>query len=244
MSRTRAAGARWVTVVVASLAALSLGLAACGGSSYRYIKSSDDSAYFKVPSKWTSYNTRDLVLAEAQVNEQLGRPQSVDDMRMNAALNWRMGFDSSPEPSPINVVVAYSERLVVDVRVRALLPEERQNVTVDHLRNLTIPVDQLAQQQAEADQGKGPQLSINKDFEVRVNQEIAKPGGYHGLQTIVNVRAPDPDNRVYVFNQIALLDQNNTKLYVLSIHCETICYAQNQGTVQKIVDSFTLQKKK
>lgn len=244
MSRRDAAGARWATFVVAGVVALSLALAACGGGNYRYIKSSDDSAYFKVPSHWTAYNTRDLVLAEAQVNEQLGRPQSVDDMRMNAALNWRMGFDSSPEPSPINVVVAYSERLVVDVRVRALLPEERQNVTVDHLRNLTIPVDQLAQQQAEADQGKGPQLSINKDFEVRVNQEIAKPGGYHGLQTIVNVRAPDPDNRVYVFNQIALLDQNNTKLYVLSIHCETICYAQNQGTVQKIVDSFTLQKKK
>jgi len=224
--------------------ALSLGLAACGGSSYRYVKSSDDSAYFKVPTKWTAYSTRDLVLAEAQVNEQLGRPQSVDDMRLNAALNWRMGFDSSSDPSPINVVVAYSDKLVVDVRVRALLPEERQSVTVDHLRNLSIPVDQLAQQQAEADQGKPPQLSINKDFEVRVNEEIAKPGGYHGLQTIVNVRAPDPDNRVFVFNQIALLDANNTKLYVLSIHCETICYAQNQGTVQKIVDSFTLQKKK
>ena len=244
MSRRGAAGARWVTCAVAGVVALSLGLAACGGSSYRYIKSSDDSAYFKVPTKWTAYNTRDLVLAEAQVNEQLGKPQSVDDMRMNAALNWRMGFDSSPNPSPINVVVAYSDKLVVDVRVRQLLPDERQSVTVDHLRNLIIPVDQLAQQQAEADQGKPPQLSINKDFEVRVNQEIAKPGGYHGLQTIVNVRAPDPDNRVFVFNQIALLDANNTKLYVLSIHCETICYAQNQGTVQKIVDSFTLQKDK
>ena len=128
--------------------------------------------------------------------------------------------------------------------VMVLLPDERQNVTTDQLRNLSIPVDQLAQQQAEADQGKPPSLSINKDFEIRVNQEIAKPGGYHGLQTIVNVRAPDPDNRVFVFNQIALLDATNTKLYVLSIHCETICYAQNQGTVQKIVDSFTLQVKK
>jgi hypothetical protein len=184
------------------------------------------------------------VLAEAQVNEQLGRPQSVDDMRLNAALNWRMGFDSSAEPSPINVVVAYSDQLVVDARVRALLPDERQNVDIDHLRNLTIPVDQLAAQQQEADKGKPPQLSINKDFEVRVNQEIARPGGFHGLQTIVNVRAPDPDNRVFVFNQLALLDANNTKLYVLSIHCETICYAQNQRTVQKIVDSFTVVKEK
>jgi hypothetical protein len=244
MSRLHAAGARLVTTLVVGAVALSLGLSACGGSSYRYIKSADDSAYFKVPSKWTAYNTRDLVLAEAQVNEQLGRPQSVDDMRLNAALNWRMGFDSSAEPSPINVVVAYSDQLVVDARVRALLPDERQNVDIDHLRNLTIPVDQLAAQQQEADKGKPPQLSINKDFEVRVNQEIARPGGFHGLQTIVNVRAPDPDNRVFVFNQLALLDANNTKLYVLSIHCETICYAQNQRTVQKIVDSFTVVKEK
>ena len=81
MSGPHAAGFRWATSVVATVIALSVGLSACGGSSYRYIKSSDDSAYFKVPTKWTAYNTRDLVLAEAQVNEQLGRPQSVDDMR-------------------------------------------------------------------------------------------------------------------------------------------------------------------
>ena len=244
MSRRNAAGATWVTLVVASVVALALGFSACGSGSYRYFKSSDSSAYFKVPAKWTAYNTRDLVLAEAQVNEQLGHPQSVDDMRLNAALNWRMGFDSSPNPSPINVVVAYSDKLVVDFRVRALLPDERQNLDPDHLRNLSIPVDELAAQQAEADKGKPPSLSINKNFEVRVNQEIAKPGGFHGLQTIVNVRAPDPDNRVFVFNQIVYLDANNTKLYVLSIHCETICYAQNQGTVQKIVSSLTLQGKK
>jgi hypothetical protein len=244
MSRRHAAGAKWVTSVVATVVALSFGLAACGNSNYRYIKSADDSAYFKVPRSWTSYNTRDLVLAEAQVNEQLGHPQSIDDMRNNVALNWRVGFDSSPDPSPINVVVAYSDKLVVDARVRALLPSERASVDVDHLRNLTIPIDQLQAQQDEADKGKPPALSLNKDFEVRVDSEITKPGGYHGLQTIVNVRAPDPDNRVFVFNQIALVDANATKLYVLSIHCETICYAQNQGTVQKIVDSFTLQRKK
>src|SRR3954470_9584446 len=243
MSRRHTAGAKWATSVVATVVALSFALSACGGGSYRYIKSSDDSAYFKVPRTWTAYNTRDLVLAEAQVNEQLGKPQSVDDMRLNAALNWRVGFDSSPDPSPINVVVAYADKLVVDVRVRALLPDERQNIDVDHLRNLSIPIDQLQAQQDEADKGKPPALSINKDFEVRVNNEISKPGGYHGLQTIVNVRAPDPDNRVFVFNQIALVDANATKLYVLSIHCETICYAQNQATVQKIVDSFTLQRK-
>jgi hypothetical protein len=233
-----------MTCVVASAVALSFAFAACGNSTYRYVKSSDDSAYFKVPRAWTAYNTRDLVLAEAQVNEQLGHPQSIDDMRLNAALNWRMGFDSSPTPSPINVVVAYSDKLVVDVRVRALLPDERANTDADHLRNLTIPIDQLQAQQDQADKDKPPQLSINKDFEVRVDQEISRPGGYHGLQTIVDVRAPDPDNRVYVFNQIALVNADATKLYVLSIHCETICYAQNQGTVQKIVDSFTLQRKK
>src|SRR5205823_5454782 len=113
MSRHHAAGVRWVTSVVAPVLALSLAFAACGGGHYRYIKSSDDSAYFKVPRSWTAYSTRDLVLAEAQVNEQLGKPQSIDDMRLNAALNWRMGFDSSTDPSPVNVVVAYSDKLVV-----------------------------------------------------------------------------------------------------------------------------------
>jgi len=100
MSRRHTAGAKWATSVVATVVALSFALSACGGGNYRYIKSSDDSAYFKVPRTWTAYNTRDLVLAEAQVNEQLGKPQSVDDMRLNAALNWRGGVDSSPDPSP------------------------------------------------------------------------------------------------------------------------------------------------
>ena len=232
--------------MVLAFAALGLAmtLSSCGGSQYHYVKSTDSTVFFKVPTKWHSFDTRDLVLAEAQVNQQLGRPQSVDDIRLNAALQWRVGFDASSQPSPVNVVLAYNDKLVVDARVRALLPDERGSVGVDQLRNLTLPVDALQQQQDNALKGQPPALSINRDFEIRVNQEIKRPGGYHGLQTIVDLRAPDPDNRVYVFNTIALLDAANTKLVVLSIHCETLCYEQNRGTIQKIVNSFTLLKKK
>ena len=45
MTGRHAARVRWATSVVATVVALSLGLAGCGSSSYRYIKSSDDSAY-------------------------------------------------------------------------------------------------------------------------------------------------------------------------------------------------------
>ena len=246
MSRHHAAGGGRASLVgVASAVVLSLIFSACGGGGrYRYVKSADNTAFFKVPSKWKAFDTRELVLAEAQVNEQLGHPQSIDDLRLNAGLNWRVGFDASSQPSPINVVVAYNDQLVVDVRVRTLLPDERKNVSVDQLRNLSIPIDELAQKQADALKNQPPDLSINRDFEVRVDQEVKKPGGFHGVQTIVDLRAPAPDNRVFVFNQIALVDSTNSKLYVLSIHCETLCYERNRGTVLEVIKSFTLQSSK
>jgi hypothetical protein len=250
MNRRYRDRARWVSPggfgvgATAAVVALSLLLSACSGSSYRYVKSSDSSAYFKIPAGWTSYNTVDLVQAEAQVQAQLGKPQSVDDMRMNAALNWRMGFDSAPKPSAVNVVGAYNDNLIVDVRVRQLLPEERANISEDQLRNLTINVDDLQKQQDEADKGKPVDLTINKNFFLRVNQPVAQKGGFHGVQTIADVRAPDPDNRVFVFNQVAYLDKNNTKLYMLNIRCETICYENNRAKVVQIVKSFTLLDKK
>jgi hypothetical protein len=230
---------------VAAVVVLSLGLSGCGGGSrYRYVKSADSSAYFKVPAKWKAFNTVDLVQAEAAVQQQLGKPQSVDDMRINAALNWRMGFDSAATPSPVNVVVAYNDDLIVDVRVRQLTPEERATISEEQLRNLTINLDELQKQQDEADKGKPLDLTINKDFYLRVNQPIKQAGGFHGLQTIADVRAPDPDNRVFVFNQVAYLDKENTKLYMLNIRCETICYENNRSTVTEIVKSFTLLDKK
>jgi hypothetical protein len=232
------------SVLAGAAAVLAMTLSACGGSQYHYVKSSDSTVFFKVPNKWKSYDTRDLVIAEAQVNEQLGRPQSVDDIRLNAAIQWRVGFDASPKPSPVNVVLFYNDELVVDARTRLLLPDERASVGVDQLRNLVLPIDELQKEQDDALQGQPPALSINRDFEVRVNQEIKRAGGFHGLQTIVDLRAPDPDNRVYVFNTIALLDAANTKLTVLNIHCETLCYERNRSTIEKIVKSFTMLEKK
>src|SRR5437879_10609649 len=128
----------------AAVVALALALSACAkGSDFRYIKSADSTAFFKVPTRWKAFSTQDLVLAEAQINQQLGRPQSVDDLRLNVGLNWRVGFDSSASPSPINVVLAYADELVVDARVRVLLANERLNVSLDQLRNLSLPVDAL-----------------------------------------------------------------------------------------------------
>lgn len=250
MNRRTVGSARWSTpggagaVATAIVVAAAVVLSSCGSSRYRYVKSSDSTAYFKVPAKWKSYNTVDLVKAEAAVQEQLGKPLSVDDMRMNAALNWRVGFDSSSAPSPVNVVVAYNDHMIVDVRVRQLTPDERATISEDQLRNLTINIDELQKQQDEADKGKPPDLTINKDFYLRVNRQIKQAGGFHGLQTIADVRAPDPDNKVYVFNQVAYLDKDNTKLYMLNIRCETICYENNRSTVLEIVNSFTLLDKK
>src|SRR4051794_28230415 len=126
--------------VTALVLAIGTGLAACGGSNFTYVKSADSTLYFKVPRQWKAYTNQDLVLAEAAVNQQLGKPQSIDDLRTNIALNWRQGFDSATEPSPVNVVVVNSDSLVVDARVRVLSAEERQNINVTALRNLVLPI--------------------------------------------------------------------------------------------------------
>jgi hypothetical protein len=246
MSRRLTVGTRRWTTGLVSAVVLSLVLGGCGrgGSEFRYVKSADSTLFVKVPMKWKSYSNTELVLAEAQLNQSQGTPQSDNDLRADIALNWRVGFDSSEAPTPVDVVVANTDHFVVDVRVRTLTADERKVINTDALRNLVVPIDQLQAAQDAADKDQPPSLVTNKNFAVRVDQEISRPGGFHGVQTIVDMRGTDPDTRSYVFNDVVMLNAENTKLYVLNIHCESLCYDQHTSSVLQIIHSVTLQAKK
>src|SRR4051812_46206741 len=77
---------------------------------------------------------------------QAGEPaQSAIDRAVDSSVQWRVAFDAAAQPS-VSHVTGFSREPVVDVRVRNLLANERDQVSTQLLRNLVVPYDQLAEE--------------------------------------------------------------------------------------------------
>src|SRR5438093_1380543 len=79
-------------VAAALLLAAPLLLAACAGSGYHYVKSSENHTYFKVPDNWKLYD-QDTVL------DALKSTLSKDEIEQTRDTSWTTIFDANPDPS-------------------------------------------------------------------------------------------------------------------------------------------------
>ena len=57
-----------------------------------------------------------------------------------------------------------------------------------------------------------------------------------------NVRTLEPgDRRFATFNQTTLVDERTETLYVLLVSCSVRCYEDNKGTIDDVVESWTVK---
>jgi hypothetical protein len=208
-------------VVVTLGVAAALLISACTDSGYRYLKHSDDETgtYFKVPDGWKIYDedaffkTRDL----SPVRSKLVRDTS-----------WTVAFDASSKPS-----LKHYDQLVTGkpfglARVRELDPEERTTFSLEAMRNLVIPVDTLTEQGAEV--------------EVLRMDEFTQAGGFRGLRFTFSVQPPER-KRFVTFDQVSVVDPDTKELHLLFISCSARCYEREKGTIDTVIDSWTVKER-
>jgi len=207
---------RVITLIGTGLVAVGL-LAGCANSGYDYIKSSSDRTYFKVPSKWTLYDEKDLAdrfngdLTDSQ------RQQLLDD-------TWRVAFDASPKPTLRHLLETNAKDPSGVALVRSLTFDDADSVSLGALRNYFFDVDTAMQD------GTGDVVSY---------EDLKLDGGFRGSHLVANLTMAD--GGVMTIDQTVLLDQGTTKVYALIVSCSSDCYEHNSKQIKQVVDSWTVR---
>lgn len=213
-------------LLIAGLFALLGAACAPSGTSYRFVKSSDGSAFFRVPETWHMFNKEQMLTASnlAKSEEVAGRFQ------------WLVGFDASRSPSVENVVSIASlpRDPTVQAYVRELSPETRDIVSLQFMRNSLLRVDELV----------ASDLATVVDPPALV---VMQESGAHGIRLTYDV-APlgagsvTAQNQVVRVTQISLVDLQYRFFYQFYVSCVVDCYVANGTVIDQIVDSWTIKE--
>lgn len=220
MAKFQLRGLSRAAIPLVTTAAVVLTLSACAESGQRYVKNSDDGVYFKIPNDWQLYDEDAVVgVLAGQLS-----PQQEDTLK---DIGWQVGFDAAPEPSVDHLADLVTDHPAGLARVQELAPEERDVASLEYLRNIVIPVDQLGQQDESA-------------VDVLEGEPISE-SGFHGLRLKFNVRDPE-GNKFVTFHQVALVDNDLDRVFLFVVSCEAHCYEDDEGTLDDVVESWTVKE--
>ena len=206
--------ARRLAVVLAVAAPVCL--AACAGTGYQYVKSSENNTYFKVPENWKLYD-------EDTVLDALKSTLSSDEIDQARDTSWTTIFDASPDPSLHHVANTGAPYPVGRAIVQTLSPDSADSVSLQSLRNLFFDVDTALD---------------NGTAHVSSYDLVEFDGGFHGSHLVARINTKKGS---VTFNQVAVLDQASSKVYAISISCSTGCYDKYESKIDNVIDSWTVK---
>jgi len=226
--------------VVALLLALT---GACAKSEFRYVSNSSINTYLKVPAGWKVYDHDQLVGAELDAARQANQPPSLLDALINRQFQWRMAFDSDPQPS-VDHTLSLATQPVVEVSVRALERAEHEQVSLAALRNVVVNYDEMKQQAVDeaANRSVGLGGEATSNFRPIDEEELNLPNGVHGVRLRYVLR-PNSSAPFYAFDQTTLVDNKAQRLYVLIIRSGEGEFLRNNKLFTEIAKSFTVKPK-
>lgn len=200
--------------------ALSLVLTGCGESSKIYAASKSDGVFFAVPKNWTGLSTATL-----NKYEKSGEDQQSESRQ--ALVKWQVAYSSDPKlkVSQVFTLKPPSSPLIF-VRVRDLTSPEINDFSYNSLRDVITPITKL---------NEGLDLGI-PDFKVLEDGEVVEKGA-RGVQTIYSFSL---DGVEQTLNQVVLLSNDRTTLYIFMARCATTCYNKNRKDIEEIVKSYTV----
>jgi hypothetical protein len=225
-----------VKLLALALALVGL-LPSCTPSKYEFESNKQLGVYLKVPKTWTKLSQDELFPLYAQGEKQ----PSEEAFQILKQVMWERAWDSSPKPSVSHFLLGEADAPVVRVSVRALTPDQRDLVSTDALKNLTLGAySENLEGFKELLRNPGTSDLVSADFIPLQEQELT-PKGYFGVRQLFEARNSE-DQSLYVIGFIGLVDDARTRLYTLTTHCNRRCYVANEAAIQKVLDSFTVRK--
>ncbi|MEX1009110.1 MAG: hypothetical protein WD271_14885 [Acidimicrobiia bacterium] len=200
------------------LLAAPLAFAACAGTGYHYVKSSENKTYFKVPDSWKLYD-QDSVL------DALKGALSKDEIDQRRDTMWTTVFDANPDPSLNHLAGNRPNYPLGQAVVRPLSPDASDAASLQSLRNIFFDVDDALEA---------------GNAHVSAYDLVELGGGFHGSHLVARVEGKTSS---ITFNQIALFDQSTSKVYAISIYCTTECYDKYESKIDSVINSWTVKDK-
>jgi hypothetical protein len=206
------------SAAVLLLVAAPFALAACAGTGYHYVKSSENKTYFKVPDSWKLYD-QDSVL------DALKGSLSEDEIEQRRDTMWTTVFDASPAPTLNHLGSSRPSYPLGQAVVRPLSPDAADSASLQSLRNIFFSIDDALQ---------------NGTAHVSAYDLLELSGGFHGSHLVARVETKKAS---ITFNQVALFDQATSKVYAISIYCTTDCYDKYESKIDSVINSWTVKDK-
>lgn len=205
---------------------LGLVLSACGESFVyiNHVNSSGGDSYFKVPSSWTVFHQSEIFKASSG---QL----PLSTLRQLEAQSWSNIFAGKKDATlagnaGLSSTIPYGITQQIE-----LTSAQTSSVSVASLRAVLLPSDPLA---------VGDNLS-GFSYQVMTYHEFSLPGGFQG--SIMEVRIIGSKGQVSVLDQKAMLDSQKKWIYFVGVGCTASCFSSNKGTIEKIVNSWSVKER-
>jgi hypothetical protein len=213
---------RAVWAVTVALVAV---LSGCGAPEYTYVTNSTDRTYLRIPNSWRPIDERAL-------DEAIGL-----DATSEAAQDgfWLEGYDADATPSPDHLFGQHSAAPAVFIGVRAVPETARGQISLDLLRDLFRPVSAAAREE----DAMNP-ASTFTGFQLMEDQVLTPGDGLRGVHVVYRYKIGGGPSQV--FDQIAYVNDDASKLYMFYVRCSTDCYQQRKQEIANVVSSFTVRE--
>jgi len=222
--------------VAAALLAVMFGLvvlgvaSGCSAPDYTYVKNTTHRTYFKVPAAWRVIDEN--ALKQIMTGDSSTSGNSTQTPANNGS--WAVAYDAAEDPSPKHLVDSDTSQPIVYASVQPVPPADREQISLDSLRDLMLPVT------ATARSGQTRDTSPFSDFTLVTDTVLTPEPGLRGVHEVFQYRLQG--GPLQTFDQTAYVNDDASKVYVMLLRCSTECYQARRAELESVAASFTVQE--
>jgi hypothetical protein len=194
---------------------LAVTVAGCGAPQYTYVANSGADTYFKVPYGWHQ-------ISAASLKKVTGSSSGV----------WTVAYQAGSRPSASDLLSFATSQPFVFSEIGTLSATGMNELSYDSLRDFFLPVTSTARSTASSE--GFPYTGFSQ-----IRDQVLTPGqGVHGVRETFDYT----DNGVTdTFDEIALTNPDQTKVYFIVLHCTSSCYSSDKTEINDVMSSFTIR---
>ena len=216
--------------VAAALAAVILGCAVLGATSgcsppdHTYVANSANKTYFKVPASWHEIDEKALKPTPTGASPTPGSNGE-----------WVVAYDAAQVPSVTHLMARDTREPIVYVSVQPVSTQAGGQVTLDHLRDLVLPVTAPARKAAASTS------TTFSDFHLVSDSVLTPESGLRGIHEVFQYRIGG--GPLQTFDETAYTNKEGSKVYLMLLRCSSSCYQARQAELESVTGSFTIQER-
>ena len=227
MERSRARFAVISVVVVPAMLGV---LTGCAGPEFTYVRHDDGQTYFKVPAAWRKVDQESLDKTTT------GQDPESATARLRRQLVWSVAYDANATPAAEHLLgYGTGDEPFVFARVDKLLPEQRDAISLNGMRNAVIPVTEALRK--EYAQLPGYPLT---GFELLADEVLDPGDGLRGVHVRFNYAVQGAGTQT--FDLTSYLAGDGNRISTLLIRCSAGCYRRRGAEFDRIAQSFKVKR--